>query len=463
MNVITRGMRNAFRNAIRTVSIVVILGLSIGLSLTMLVAHQAVNDKINSVKSSIGNTITISPAGFRGMNGGGNPLTVGQLKDVAKLAHVTHLDESIGDQLRSTGDTPNTSLKSAIDAGSLAKRFGSKADVGVSIMSRDGQTADFTPPITATGTTNPSVLDGSSLKLTSGTTIDGSKDATQALVGKAVADKNGLKVGSTFTAYNTTITVAGIFDTGTEFSNNAVVFSLPTLQRLSSQTGNVTDATVTVDSITNIDSVTSAIKNKLGSSTVDVTSTKDTAKDALSPLESIRSVSLFSLIGAVVAGSVIVFLTMVMIVRERRREIGVLKAIGGSNIRIMFQFMTEALTLTLLGAVVGLIIGAAGGNPVTKMLVNNASDTQSSQQVNGPTIQSGGPQSSAAPVHVSGGIGGRLGRNSTLRGIRNVQAEIGWSILAYGLGAAVLIALIGSAAAAGLIAKVRPAQVMRTE
>ncbi len=67
MNVVSRGIRNAFRNAIRTVSIVIILGLSVGLSLTMLIAHQAVGDKITSVKASVGNTVSVSPAGVRGL------------------------------------------------------------------------------------------------------------------------------------------------------------------------------------------------------------------------------------------------------------------------------------------------------------------------------------------------------------------------------------------------------------
>src|ERR1039458_8370088 len=82
MNVISRGIRNAFRNVIRTFSIVIILGLSIGLSLTMLIAHQAVGDKIQSVKASVGNTVSISPAGVRGFEGGGNPLTDANLTSV---------------------------------------------------------------------------------------------------------------------------------------------------------------------------------------------------------------------------------------------------------------------------------------------------------------------------------------------------------------------------------------------
>ena len=75
MNPVSRGIRNAFRNSIRTFSIVIILGLSVGLALSMLVARQAVQEKINTVKTSIGNTVSIAPAGVQGFQGGGEPLT----------------------------------------------------------------------------------------------------------------------------------------------------------------------------------------------------------------------------------------------------------------------------------------------------------------------------------------------------------------------------------------------------
>lgn len=130
MNVFSRGIRNAFRNIIRTVSIVIILGLSLGLALAMLIANQAVNAKITSVKASTGNTITISPAGFRGFGGGGEPLTIEQLATVSTIPHVVSVDETLTDRLTSS----DTSLESAVDAGSLGQRF----------SERSGQT--FTPP-----------------------------------------------------------------------------------------------------------------------------------------------------------------------------------------------------------------------------------------------------------------------------------------------------------------------------
>jgi putative ABC transport system permease protein len=71
MNVVSRGMRNAFRSPLRTGAIVLMLAISIGLILSMLVARSSVNNKINEVKATAGTSVTISPAGVMGFAGGG--------------------------------------------------------------------------------------------------------------------------------------------------------------------------------------------------------------------------------------------------------------------------------------------------------------------------------------------------------------------------------------------------------
>jgi putative ABC transport system permease protein len=448
MNVITRGIRNAFRNQIRTFSIVVILGLSIGLSLAMLVAHQAVGDKINSVKASVGNTVSVSPAGVRGFEGGGNPLTETQLAKVKTLPHVISVKESLSDRLT----TSNTSLQSAVDAGSLGQRFSQNSGQaftppagGFAGRGGDG-TVSFTPPVTVNGTNAPTDLSagGGTFNLKSGSVFSSTSTDNTALVGMRLASKNNLKVGSTFTAYGATITVAGIFDAGNTFSNNQVIMPLATVQKLSSQPDDITSATLTVDSITNVNSVTAAAEKTLGSA-ADVTNAAAQAQTVIAPLQNIQTISLYSLIGAVVAGSVIILLTMIMIVRERRREIGVLKAIGASNVKVMTQFMTEAVTLTGLGAVIGIALGIVAGNPITRLLVTNST-------------------SSGTPA--PGGFGGRglLRQAGGFRGsLSSIHAVVGWSIILYGLAAAIIIAIVGSAIASFFIAKVRPAEVMRTE
>lgn len=447
MNVVTRGIRNAFRNQIRTFSVVVILGLSVGLALTMLIARQAVGQKISSIQSSVGNTVSISPAGSRGFEGGGNPLTGEQITSITKLPHVTGVTQTLEDRLT----TSNSSLQSAVDIGALGRRFAQNNGVGFSgggpagFEGGGGITRTFTPPVTVVGTTAPTDLSsgrgGGTFTLKSGAVFNSSSSDNVALLGSTLADKNNLKVGSTFTAYNATITVVGTFDSGNAFSNNQVIMPLATIQKLSGQPDTLTGATANVDSIVNIDSVTADVTKTLGSA-ADVTNSATQAKQTIAPLQNIQTISLYSLIGAVIGGAVIILLTMIMIVRERRREIGVIKAIGSSNAKVVFQFMTEAVTLTTLGAVIGIVFGVLAANPITRLLVNNSNNT-----------------AAAAPFGGGRGIR-RLGLGNSLS---TIHATVGWSIILYGLAASIIIAVVGSGIAALFIAKVRPAEVMRAE
>jgi len=458
MNVITRGVRNAFRNQVRSFSIIVILGLSIGLSLAMLIAHQAVGQKIDSVKASVGNTVTIQPAGFSGFSQVNNALSSSQLDKVKSVAHVNGLAEELTDRLPTTGSSlpsfggrdagsgSTTSLTSPVklNVNGNGPAGGAKLFIG----SGDSLPTNFSPPVSFLGTTDPTSVNGTNLTITSGKAIDGSVDGNNALISSAMASKNNLKVGSTFTAYNTALTVAGIYSTSSQGVNNTVIVSLPAEQRLSGQSGDITNAIATIDSLDNLNAATTAIKNTLGSS-ADVTSSIEQADQTVQPLNNVKSISLYSLIGAVVAGAVIILLTMVMIVRERRREIGVLKAIGGSNAKVMAQFVTEAVTLTVCGAVIGIALGVVAGNPITHLLVTDSNNPSPG----GP----GGFARAAGPV-IRRGFGGGL------RGdLSSIHASVGWSIILYGLGAALVIAVVGSAMASFFIAKVRPAEVMRAE
>ena len=309
------------------------------------------------------------------------------------------------------------------------------------------------------------MVDSTAISVSSGATISGTSDTDTVLISEAMASKNNLKVGSTFTAYDTTLTVAGIFKTSNRGAENTVVLSLAALQRLSNQTGVVTSAVATVDSLDNLSSATSAISSKLGSS-ADVTSAQTEADATVKPLNSVKTVTTFSLIGALVAGAVIILLVMVMIVRERKREIGVAKAIGGSNLRIATEFMVESVTLAILGAIIGLIIGVVGGQPVTKQLVTSSTSTTSTTQNAGPGM--GGMSTSTTNMPPSGGpgaggFGQGLRRNTAVRSFSDIKTEIGPGILMQGFGAALLIAVVGSGLAAIMISKVRPSTVMRTE
>jgi putative ABC transport system permease protein len=181
-------------------------------------------------------------------------------------------------------------------------------------------------------------------------------DSMAAVAGKDVADLFNLNIGDNFEIKGKQFEIVGILEKSNIMDiDQALIVPLSDLQDL-----------LKVDTFQMIFAIPEDVgkSEAIAADIEDIVENVDviTEKDAQRQAEQMVSQIRFFTIGiggiAAVVGGLGVMNTMIMTVMERRREIGVLKAMGATQKRILFQFILEAILLSAIGGLTGIFFGA---------------------------------------------------------------------------------------------------------
>jgi putative ABC transport system permease protein len=97
--------------------------------------------------------------------------------------------------------------------------------------------------------------------------------------------------------------------------------------------------------------------------------TQDQLLGLMSQLTSAFFAVMIALSGvALMVGGIGVMAIMMVSVTDRTREIGLRKAVGARRAEIMWQFLFEAATLTLMGGLLGIVLGLLSGEVIKRVV-----------------------------------------------------------------------------------------------
>ena len=388
MNFFKRAIRYCWRQKIRSIILLLVFTLLASAALTALSVGHATAEGTDEVKQTVGASIHIEiDSGNTDLYGSGSENEWG----TAYQYNGDYITQEVVDAIANVDGVVNYSAESEggyWGAGINFEYF--SGSFNIDFTGGYGQSVPYT--VTLNSELSANFLNGT-YTLEEGRHIQ-PDDSYAVLISKELADKNGLSVGDDITMYDldsdseNTFEIVGIFS-GTEgMSKDAMMADgIPANQgyidinsyneifdRDAMELGSLD---VYVDSAENVQDILETIQNLPEIKDKTFTYSTDTENfDLISnPLSSIQAMVDTAVIVIAVTGAAIIVLLLVLWTRGRKKEAGILMAVGRNKLEIVLQFLTENILIAIPAAAASLGLTALLADKVGAYLVSQtASD-----------------------------------------------------------------------------------------
>lgn len=352
MSMVTLGLRNLMRSKPRLVLTAVLIGVPFFLLLAMQSIGEAVRKQSDILTQEVHTVVQLRARGSMGhvnMTGQDRILPQDVLEKVRGIEHVVQVEPYL---LAMAPVTPPNFVMHVGLATSAVKRLESHGEAG-----------------------NPRIIAGRDF-----TPADAGQDV--GIIGQGYAKWAGIKeedMGKALLTVDLSRThpviyamdrpkrdlrIIGMYASGYVFGDQQLFMPIDTFRSIYGIDKGISWLFVRVDSVGNVAAVTERLKATVGD-VADILAPENAAMFTSTTSRNVIQLTQVGGLLAVVLMIVVVFFVLLMQVRERSREIGTLKAIGASNIGITQQFLAEAIGLTLVGGLVGLVLLKFAGEALT--------------------------------------------------------------------------------------------------
>ena len=448
MNYMKRAIQSLWAKKGRSIIMIAVFSAILIFVLAGLTIRSGADLATTNAKKSVGATVTLStnreamfkqsdsedensrpdPGSFER-----TPVNLSDAKKIAKLSNVksysfeasTSADKSSGiEPISSDSDDSeeeSTDEQMAGFSGGGAPGGMSQGDFQIKGVSESSSYSEF-----SAGTAS----------LVEGEAITSEDEGTNnVLIEQSLAEANDLSVGDTFKIKDTDdkdveVTIKGIYktsDSGDSMSaqfnfmnpSNTIFSSYTMVNTLTGSEGKTIDSAVyNLENPKDMDSFVKQANKLIDTDTFSLETNDQMYQQMLQPLNNVSSFAKNIVILVAAAGVIILTLIIMLSIRERKYEIGVLLSLGESRMKVISQFFVEIFICMIFALGIAAASGNVVGNAVGNQLLSQQTTFQNDEgQEANAAGNNGGPGGQGGQGQMPGGGnggprgGGQMGGN----------------------------------------------------